>query len=64
MKIEFLAFYKPGVHLLLCGGDDGCGALIGDAEAHAKWHQRILSTENLTDAMERKVKSRRIVGTW
>lgn len=41
MKIEYLAFYKPGVHLLLCGGDDGCGSLIGDAEAHTKWHEKI-----------------------
>lgn len=64
MRIEYLAFYKPGVHFLLCGGDDGCGALVGDADAHTKWHEKIDVNFALLAQVESKVKSRRVVGTW
>jgi len=50
MKIEFLPWYQPGMPLVRCGGDDGCGALLveGDAELHRKWHWVILSTVEAT----------------
>lgn len=41
MRIEFLPWYRPGVPLLLCGGDDGCGLAVIDMEQHRKWHERL-----------------------
>jgi hypothetical protein len=47
MKIEFIPWYRAGVALVLCGGDDGCGALIGDADLHRKWHDPVFGTAPL-----------------
>lgn len=41
MKIEFLSWYIPGGALTLCGGDDGCGALVANTETHLKWHEKM-----------------------
>jgi hypothetical protein len=53
-RIEFIPWYRAGVALVLCGGDDGCGALIGDADLHRKWHVRSDQFENFTLRQERK----------
>lgn len=64
--IEFFPWYQAGQALVRCGGDGGCGALLadGDTDQHLRWHLRIEANVELTNAMERKVQSRRVVGTW
>lgn len=42
LSIEFIAHYEEGVlRDILCGGADGCGAVVGDREQHVKWHERM-----------------------
>ena len=41
MAVEFLPWYTAGATLLMCSGDDGCGALVHDTEIHLSWHRKI-----------------------
>lgn len=41
MAVEFLPWYTAGATLLMCSGDDGCGALVRDTEIHLSWHRKI-----------------------
>lgn len=42
LRIEFMPWYSPGEPLTRCGGDDGCGLLVGDMEQHRKWHENAI----------------------
>lgn len=61
--IELMPWYKPGESLLRCGGEDGCGALLiaGDAEVHARWHQRV---KRIEDRLDRPADFARTRGSW
>lgn len=41
LRIEFLSKHYLSVPTVVCGGDDGCGALVGDTDQHLKWHNRV-----------------------